>query len=113
MHPAVVSAVLTATVLAGWSLSAADLPRVPAGYTVEVAAAAPLVKHPMLATFDEQGRLFIAESAGTNRRAEDLIEEPLDFIRVLEDTDADGVFDRSSIFADKLTFPQGVLCYEG
>lgn len=113
MHPAVVSAVLTATVLAGWPLSAADLPRVPAGYTVEVAAAAPLVKHPMLATFDEHGRLFIAESAGTNRRAEDLIEEPLDFIRVLEDTDADGVFDRSSIFADKLTFPQGVLCYEG
>lgn len=92
---------------------AADLPRVPEGYTVEIVAEAPLVKHPMLATFDDRGRLFIAESAGTNRRAEELVEEPLDFIRVLEDTDGDGRFDDSTIFADKLTFPQGVLCYEG
>jgi putative membrane-bound dehydrogenase-like protein len=34
-------------------------------------------------------------------------------IVVLEDTDGDGVFDRSSVFADHLTFPQGVQWYDG
>ena len=38
--------------------------QVPDGFVVEVAAAAPLVKHPMMAAFDDRGRLFIAESAG-------------------------------------------------
>jgi putative membrane-bound dehydrogenase-like protein len=113
MNRSVLLAVLSAMFALDSLLSAGELPRVPEGYTVEVAAEAPLVKHPMLATFDERGRLFIAESAGTNRRAEQLVEEPLDFIRVLEDTDGDGIFDKSSIFADKLTFPQGVLCHEG
>jgi hypothetical protein len=28
-------------------------------------------------------------------------------VLMLEDTNADGVFDRSTIFADKMTFPQG------
>jgi putative membrane-bound dehydrogenase-like protein len=112
MHRFAMLATLGAITL-GPILSAAELPRVPDGYTVEVVAEAPLVKHPMLATFDDRGRLFIAESAGTNRKAEQLLEEPLDFIRLLEDTDGDGTFDKSSVFASKLTFPQGVLCYEG
>ena len=36
--------------------------KVPPGYTVEIAAAAPLVGHPMMAGFDDRGRLFIAEN---------------------------------------------------
>ena len=42
--------------------------RVPDGFTIERVAAAPLIKHPMLANFDERGRLFIAASAGKNLR---------------------------------------------
>lgn len=94
-------------------LLANDLPQVQEGYRAEIAAAAPLVKHPMMACFDDRGRLFVAESAGTNRRAAELIEEPLDLIRLLEDTDGDGQFDQSSVFADRLTFPQGVLWLDG
>jgi len=41
---------------------------VPDGFTLELAAAPPLVSHPMMANFDDRGRLFIAESAGKNLR---------------------------------------------
>ncbi|MBL9084966.1 MAG: HEAT repeat domain-containing protein, partial [Planctomycetales bacterium] len=34
-------------------------------------------------------------------------------IRRLEDTDGDGRFDKSSIFADKMTFPMGALWHDG
>ena len=61
--------------LCGWFIPAAAADKqtpaihVPEGFTVECVAAAPLVQHPMLARFDERGRLFVCESAGTNRRA--------------------------------------------
>ena len=77
------------------------------------AATAALVKHPMFACFDEQGRLFVACSSGHDLDARALSKDPPDEIRCLEDTDGDGQFDRSTVFADRLTFPQGVLCYDG
>ena len=86
---------------------------VPEGYVVEVAASPPLVKHPMMAGFDDRGRLFIAESAGKNLRRADLEKELPNFIRMIEDTDSDGVFDKSTIFADKLTYPMGALWHGG
>src|SRR5262249_18543931 len=33
--------------------------------------------------------------------------------RLLEDTKGAGRFDKSTIFADKMTFPMGVLCHDG
>lgn len=86
---------------------------VPKGFVVELAAAPPLVQHPMMATFDDRGRLFIAESAGENLRAPDLEKELPNFIRMLEDSDGDGVFDNSTIFADKMTLPMGALWHRG
>jgi hypothetical protein len=66
--------------------------RVPDGFTIERVAGPPLVGHPMLANFDERGRLFIAESAGRNLRPAELETELPNFVRMLEDTDGDGVF---------------------
>ena len=34
-------------------------------------------------------------------------------IRMLEDTDGDGRFDRGTLFADKMTFPQGAVWFRG
>ncbi|MEX2213001.1 MAG: c-type cytochrome [Phycisphaeraceae bacterium] len=87
--------------------------KVPEGFTVEPATPPGLVEHPMMACFDERGRLFIAETAGRNLKRADLEKELPNFIRMIEDTDGDGVFDKSTIFADKLTFPQGVLWHDG
>lgn len=87
--------------------------QVPAGFEVTPVAGQPLVKFPMLGGFDDRGRLFIAENAGVNLDQDALAQQQPSRIVVLEDTDGDGVFDRSSVFADHLTFPQGVQWHDG
>ncbi|MGI8982309.1 MAG: PVC-type heme-binding CxxCH protein [Pirellulaceae bacterium] len=86
---------------------------VPPGFTVEVAAASPLVKHPIMAGFDDKGRLYVAENAGLNLPRVDLEKQLPNGILRLEDTDGDGKFDKQTVFADKMTFPQGALWHEG
>src|SRR5215510_9478867 len=86
---------------------------VPPGYTVELAAGPPLVAHPVMAGFDERGRLFVAENAGVNLQRPLLEEQLPNSILRLEDTDGDGRFDKRTVFADKLTFPQGALWHDG
>ena len=87
--------------------------KVPAGMTVELAAGPPLVSHPIMACFDDRGRLFVAESAGLNLSAGDLEKKLPNSIRMLEDTDGDGRFDRSTVFADRMTFPMGGTWHDG
>ncbi|MCA9053683.1 MAG: c-type cytochrome [Planctomycetaceae bacterium] len=108
---------LLLTTIAGLSAAAstlpADAPQVPDGFTVERVAGPEHVQHPMMACFDDVGRLYVCESAGTNRKAAELIADPQDSIKVLEDVDGDGAYDKSWTFADKLVFPQGCLWYRG
>ncbi|MDX1944702.1 MAG: HEAT repeat domain-containing protein [Pirellulaceae bacterium] len=85
---------------------------VPDSYTVELAAGPPLVEHPLMGGFDEKGRLYIAENAGLNLPRVELEKQLPNYISRLEDTDGDGKFDRRTVFADKLTFPQGALWHE-
>lgn len=87
--------------------------RVPEGFEVQLAAAAPLVQHPMMGCFDERGRLFLAESAGRNLNEEQFDALRPNSITMLEDTDADSVFDRSTVFADRLAIPNGALWLNG
>ncbi|MFN0020897.1 MAG: PVC-type heme-binding CxxCH protein, partial [Pirellulaceae bacterium] len=86
---------------------------VPPGFTVEVAASTPLVKHPIMAGFDDKGRLYVAESAGMNLPRVDLEKQLPNGIVRLEDSDGDGKFDKQTVFADKMTFPQGALWHDG
>ncbi len=79
------------------------------GITVTPAMAPGLVKYPVMATLDDRGRLFVAENAGANLDKEGLLRDRPGSIRMLEDTNGDGVFDKATLFADKLTFPQGAL----
>ena len=83
------------------------------GFVIELAAAPPLVRYPMMACFDDRGRLFIAESSGKNLAKEALLEQRCRFIRMLEDTDGDGRFDKSTIFADRMVMPEGALWHRG
>ncbi|HZN32332.1 MAG TPA: PVC-type heme-binding CxxCH protein, partial [Pirellulaceae bacterium] len=87
--------------------------KVPEGYTVELAAGPPLVAHPIMAGLDDRGRLFVAENAGVNLQRPLLEEQLPNSILRLEDSDGDGKFDKRTVFADKLTFPQGALWHEG
>lgn len=85
----------------------------PGNCTVELVAAPPLVEHPMMAGFDEDGRLYVADSAGMNRKADELQKDPPNRIVRLVDENGDGRFDRSDVFADRMTFPMGALWKNG
>ena len=87
--------------------------QVPEGYTVDLVAGPPLVEHPLMGSFDDRGRLFIADNAGLNLPTAELEKQLPNYIRMLEDTDNNGRFDRTTIFADKMTFPQGCLWHDG
>lgn len=85
--------------------------RVPEGFVVEKVASSALVQHPMMAGFDNRGRLFVAESAGLNLRAAELEEQLPNSIKMLEDTNGDGHFDKVTVFADQMTLPMGACWY--
>ena len=87
--------------------------KVPPGFTVERVAGPPLTERPMMGGFDDRGRLFVAESAGKNLDFNQLRQNPPNFIRMLEDTDGDGRFDKGTVFADRMTFPSGALWHDG
>src|SRR6266851_9340615 len=86
---------------------------VPSGFKVEKVAGAGLVNYPMMGTIDERGRLFLCESSGNTMTTEKMAAKPDYVIRMLEDTDGDGVYDHSTVFADKLTQPAGAVWYRG
>ena len=87
--------------------------QVPDGFEVEVAAGPDLVNYPMFIAYDDRGRLFVCESAGRNVSDEDMQAKPEMRIRLLEDSNGDGVFDRGKIFADKISMTMGALWYRG
>ena len=85
----------------------------PEGYTLSVAAAAPLVKHPIMGCLDDRGRLFVGDAVGVNWNKAQLDANPPNRVLMLEDMDEDGSFDKSTVFADKMTFPQGACWLNG
>lgn len=85
----------------------------PAGFTLATVAAAPLVTHPIMGCLDDKGRLFIGDAVGVNWNKAQLEKNPPNRVLMLEDTNADGSFDKSTVFADKMTFPQGACWLNG
>lgn len=90
------------------------------GFTLELVAHEPDVINPVDACFDEQGRMFVAEMRdypfSPEKRPmcpEGLGMKEAAVIRMLVDTDADGKYDRSTVFADKLEWVTSVACYKG
>jgi putative membrane-bound dehydrogenase-like protein len=79
----------------------------PEGLELIVAAAPPVVAFPIMGCLDDRGRLFVGDAAGLNLRRDALEQRLPNRVLMLEDRDRDGVFERSTIFADKMTFPQG------
>lgn len=100
-------------VITGKSSLALPKHDLPEGYTLELAAAPPLVTHPIMGCLDDKGRLFIGDATGVNWNKEQLEKNPPNRVLMLEDTDKDGAYDKSTIFADKMTFPQGACWLDG
>ena len=83
------------------------------GFEVERVAGPPLVERPIVADFDEHGRLYIADSSGSNDKVQKQLEERPHRVVRLEDSDQDGRFDKSVVFADKMMFPEGTMWFDG
>ncbi|MBI3417313.1 MAG: c-type cytochrome [Verrucomicrobia bacterium] len=74
---------------------------------VELVAAEPDVVSPVAMCWDADGRMFVAEMS-------DYPMGPAGGkIKLLEDRDGDGRYERVTVFADKLNFPNGVLPWNG
>jgi putative membrane-bound dehydrogenase-like protein len=87
---------------------------VPDGFEVDVVAGPDLVDYPMFAMVDETGRLFVFESTGNvYNKTQEAIDSPQFRINLLEDLNGDGTYDKSTIYADKVGFPQGGVFYKG
>jgi mono/diheme cytochrome c family protein/glucose/arabinose dehydrogenase len=82
---------------------------IPPGYRVECVAAEPLVHDPIAMSIDPDGRLWVCEMRGFMPDLNEMNEmKPVGTVSVLEDTDGDGVFDKSTVFVDKLVLPRAV-----
>ena len=86
--------------------------RVHEDFKVELVAAEPLLRDPVAVDFDEYGRMFVAELPEYNSYAVDGFQGK-GSVRMLEDTDGDGRYDRSTIYADNLNYPTAVCCWDG
>lgn len=87
--------------------------KVPDGFSVELVAGHPQVDRPITAAIDEQGRLYVADSSGSNEKVEIQLEERPHRIVRLEDKDGDGKYETQTVFADNMMFPEGTMWLDG
>ncbi len=90
------------------------------GFSLELVAAEPLVADPVDACFDEFGRMYVAEMHGypfshepTKLNPQGGGKKDAGIIRLLQDTNGDGRMDKSVVFADQISWPTSVCCYNG
>lgn len=83
------------------------------GFSVQLVAAEPQVIVPVAMTFDEKGRLWVAEMTGympdTSGTGEDAMNGK---IVILEDTTGDGAIDKRTVFLDSLVLPRALCIIE-
>ncbi len=91
------------------------------GFEMQLIAAEPLVTDPVAMAIDENGCALVVEmndypytdSKSHKAWQDNTTDAPIGRVRWLEDTDNDGRFDRSTVFAEGLSWPSGIACYRG
>lgn len=83
-----------------------------AGFRLELVAHEPRVVDPVAACFDEDGNLYVAEMRDYPYRPRPG-RPPLGTVRYLRDSDGDGRFDQSHVFAEGLLWAAGVVPWKG
>ncbi len=79
------------------------------GLRVELVAAEPMVESPCAMAFDEKGRMFVTENRGYPRTDN----PPQGRVVMLESTKGDGHYDKRTVVAEGLTYPNGVMPWDG
>lgn len=118
-----------------WAVSALDFPSTPPlepkeaaksfhvldGFELQLIAAEPLVTDPVALTYDADGRAYVCEmndypytdKATHQPSQENPTDQSIGRVRLLTDTDGDGVFDKATVFAEGLSWPTGAACWKG
>jgi mono/diheme cytochrome c family protein/glucose/arabinose dehydrogenase len=79
----------------------------PPGFKIEPILTDPQIQDPVGVTFDGNGRMYVLEMRSYMRDAEGSnSREPISRISRHEDTNGDGVYDKHTVFADKLVMPR-------
>ncbi|MDB6028327.1 MAG: putative rane-bound dehydrogenase [Verrucomicrobiales bacterium] len=86
--------------------------RLDPGLKIECVASEPDVVSPVAVAWDEQGRMFVVENRGYPVGPGKGL-PPAGQVVMFEDTNGDGKYDKRTVFADKLTFPNGVMPWKG
>jgi putative membrane-bound dehydrogenase-like protein len=82
------------------------------GFRIELVAAEPLIESPVALDFDENGRMFVVEFPEYNQnRNKDF--KGRGCVRLLEDAQGGGKYDKSTIYIDNLDSPVAVACWDG
>jgi putative membrane-bound dehydrogenase-like protein len=82
-------------------------------YEVQLVAAEPLVLDPVEATWDDKGRLFVADMRDYPLGPPNPGDPWLSRIQLLTDENGDGRMDKAVTFADHMDNVQGLLPYDG
>lgn len=82
-------------------------------YEAQLVAAEPLVLDPVEITWDEKGRLFVAEMRDYPLGPPNAGDPWMSRVSQLIDENGDGRMDKSIVFADNLDNVQGLLAYDG
>ena len=80
------------------------------GFEVQLVAAEPLVMDPVAIDWGPDGKLWVVEMADYPLGI-DSAGKPGGRVRFLEDSNGDGTYDKSTLFADGLSFPNSVLSW--
>ena len=105
---------------------AAELPRIPPmstaealkafqtrpGFRIELVAAEPLIESPVALDWDENGRMFVVEFPEYNQNQNKNFKGH-GRVKMLEDTQGTGKYDKSTVYVDNLDCPVAVACYDG
>jgi mono/diheme cytochrome c family protein/glucose/arabinose dehydrogenase len=83
----------------------------PKGYHLQLVASEPMISQPVAVVWDGNGVMYVAEMLTYMLNVDGTGEGmKLCTVKRLEDTNGDGVMDKSSVFIDSLVLPRMMLC---
>jgi putative membrane-bound dehydrogenase-like protein len=83
------------------------------GFHAELVACEPGVVDPVAMCFDEDGRIVVCEMRGYPNAGVGTGVVTSGRIKILEDRDGDGLYETSTVYADTLRLPMGVMPWRG